>query len=128
MTEPDSDFAEVRKEIIFAIKLGLDVESGDPAMKEFLPSLTEEQIGWLASWLASENFRRVPSYSSSQLQDVEDKDSPTTDDLLRPCPVCGGSLYWQGTRLGNPPMVVERIYCPACGWVKGVDDAEDRKS
>jgi hypothetical protein len=39
-----------------AIILGLDVEADDPAMRDFLPPLTPDQIDWLASWLVSEGI------------------------------------------------------------------------
>ena len=45
-----------RRRIRQALVLGLDVESQDPAMADALPDLTERQVEWIASWLASEGI------------------------------------------------------------------------
>ena len=45
--------------------------------------------------------------------------------IVDPCPRCKRrGLLFEGSRVGNPPVVIERIKCPACGWVEGVDDAD----
>jgi len=41
-----------------AIELGIEVEK-DPTMASVVPDLTEDQIDWLASWLASESIGKV---------------------------------------------------------------------
>lgn len=53
------DYNEAKEAILSSLILGLDVE-GDSTMylEKGLDSLTDEQLGWIASWLASEGFSK----------------------------------------------------------------------
>lgn len=37
------------------------------------------------------------------------------------CPTCRVACLWEGSRIANPPVVMERTYCPKCGWNPEVD-------
>lgn len=52
------------KEIEAALRLGIEVESDDDSLAPMVKALTDEQVKWISSWLASEGIGRTPDRSS----------------------------------------------------------------
>ena len=51
MTNPAGDIEQ-------SLRLGIQVEAGDPALAPIVSNLTDPQIDWISSWLAGESFER----------------------------------------------------------------------
>ena len=47
-----------RDDIRWSLSTGIDVESDDPNLRDLVQGISQEQVEWIAAWLAGEGFRR----------------------------------------------------------------------